>query len=149
MTIHNFYFAAAYGIWIYILLCLTVKLILDHHKRRIYARRERLVRQFFACNSYQQKEERQFVKIRRYVKSSIPLFVCACESYRVAQEAYAPAQHEDMAKALRVLFNDKSHKQHRFVVENRVLEIMAQRCFPNVQEQDGLETPQPEKLTLV
>ena len=108
MTIHNFYFVAAYGVWIYILLCFLAKLFLDRCKRAAAKRRYEKTQQFFLPSQARTKRPVKFSKILKYTKDN-SLFICACESYSREMDSYSEAERQQFSGYMNRIFSAKSH----------------------------------------
>ena len=108
MTIHNFYFVAAYGVWIYILLCFLAKLFLDRCKRAAAKRRHKKTQQFFMPSQARTKRPVKFSKILKYTKDN-SLFICACESYSREMDSYSEAERQQFSGYMNRIFSAKSH----------------------------------------
>ena len=108
MTIHNFYFVAAYGVWIYILLCFVAKLLLDRCKRAAAKRRLKKIQKFFMPSQTRGKHSVKFSKILRYTKDQ-SLFICACESYIKGLDSYSQAEKQQFSGYMNRIFYAKAH----------------------------------------
>lgn len=129
MTIRNFYFVAAYGVWIYIILCFLAKLLLDRCKRAAVKKRIQQIQQFFAPSQAGTKHPVKFSKILKYTKEDNSLFVCACESYNKAMDSYSQTEKHQFARYMNVVFSEKSHNARpQDVMENCLIAIMEALC---------------------
>ena len=128
MTIHNFYFVAAYGVWIYILLCFVGKLLLDRCKRAAAKRRHKKTQQFFMPSQVRTKRPVKFSKILKYTKDDA-LFICACESYSIGRNAYSQTEQPFFADCMRRIFSAKAQgNRPQDVMENCLIASMEALC---------------------
>ena len=128
MTIHNFYFAAAYGVWIYILLCFLAKLFLDRCKRAAAKRRYKKTQQFFLPSQARTKRPVKFSKILKYTKDDA-LFICACESYSIGRNAYSQTEQPFFADCMRRILSAKVQRNRpQDVMENCLIASMEVLC---------------------
>ena len=92
MTVRNIYFLAAYGLWIYILLCLAVKLLGDRLRRAVAGRRMKYIRRYFAPGGNGTEErEKQDRRLLRWGRDPL-LLTCACLGYQKGLPRYTDGE---------------------------------------------------------
>lgn len=79
MIIYNSYILIWYGLWLYLLLCLCIKVFIDCHKRRHYVRKQHHIHKFFFAHP-EYVNKRVAKHILKYSKDDL-LFVYICECY--------------------------------------------------------------------
>lgn len=108
MTISNFFFTAAYALWLYILLCYLGKLLLDRRSARRRVQSEALIRLYFqpegSAGDLRKGELQKFA-------SSMPLVCFACRCYLRNLPNYSQ-QRRDMLEGDLFLLLHAARKKH-------------------------------------
>ena len=137
MTIHHFYFVAAYGVWIYILLCFLAKLLLDRCKRTAANRRYEKIQQFFLPSQARGKHSVKFSKVLRYTKDH-SLFISACKCYINGLNSYSQAEKQQFSGYMNRIFYAKTHNDRpRNVMEICLIARMEALCGISASQTDA------------
>lgn len=104
MTIRHFFFTAACGIWLYVILCLWVKLALDGIRQHSLRRKMKRIRSLFAPGG-ELPGEKALRKLERLGKDLL-LTECACISYRKCNAAYTDRERSQKRKFLQHLLEN-------------------------------------------
>lgn len=125
MTISHFYFVAACAVWIYILLCCTVKLVLDRFREAGMKCRCRRIRRYFSpCSA----GKISAATLRKYAKNDA-LLTCACESYSKNVSSYGPEEKRVHEKdVFEMLFYRSERLKNPDIQELSLIASMSQLC---------------------
>lgn len=93
MIIHNFYFILWYALWLYILLCLSGKIVWDHWKGQRQNRKKRRIQSFFSLHKALTPHWAR--RLRKFARDDV-LFEVICESYVLLREQYIHQEREKM-----------------------------------------------------
>lgn len=131
MTITNVYFAAAYALWLYILLCFLGKLLLDRHRARVRAKWEQRIQEYFLPQppSGVLREE----ALMRFPAETV-LVSCACRSYLRNQPDYSPQRKEKLNATLKRLLRSARKANPR---DTALFDAMERRCGIGSAERSG------------
>ena len=126
MTIQQFFFTAAYGIWFYIILCLCVKLILDAVRGRLLQRKMNRIRSFFAPSGEIPGEE--ICRELEELGKDLMLAECACVSFLKNSTAYSGREQNRKREILQRMLENAADKSEKTAENRCALISMAQVC---------------------
>lgn len=105
MVIYNFYITAWYALWIYVILCVAAKLIMDRYRLHRTNKNKQKIELFFS-SFHETADEEQSQAILKLSDSNV-LFDCICDCYIGFSRSCSEKTKDEMASFMRRIFRRK------------------------------------------
>ena len=107
MSIEHFYIVAGYGVWIYVLFCVFIKLVLDRRGMHKEFQKKEKIRKFFSKEIAARKKLKYRKRLMQYAKND-ELFDYICEIYLLERERYTKEENARYRKFLTKIIRMKT-----------------------------------------
>lgn len=128
MTIGKIYFVIGCFLWIYVLLCICIKLAVDFYKQIQIQKERKLIRDFFENPQNSLNCKSSFDVVLKKIQKDL-LFIYACECYVSASKTYLPEDQRKIHVYMVEIFEYKiSNLNRESTLKKYMISNLAVQC---------------------